>query len=145
MSELRPVWEVGIGTTVLLIVLVIHGAGMLFVQRAFARYWPVMRSKRQYFVRNLFLSLLILGLLATHYLEIFVWAATLAGIDAFTDLRQAFYFAGGAYTTYGSEGAYLPAQWRLLGFMIATSGLFTFGWTTGILVGIVSRFYSAPP
>ena len=145
MDELRPVLEVGIGTTVLLGVLVIHGAGMLLIQRGFERFWPAMAARRRRIVRNLFLSALILGLLVTHYLEIMVWAATLAGIGAFADLRQAFYFAGGAYTTYGSQGAYLPEQWRLLGFMIATSGLFTFGWTTGILVSIVSRFFGAGP
>jgi len=145
MDELRPVLEVGIGTTVLLSVLVIHGAGMLLIQRGFERFWPAMAARRRRTVRNLFLSTLILGLLLTHYLEILVWAATLAGIGAFADLRQSFYFAGGAYTTYGSQGAYLPEQWRLLGFMIATSGLFTFGWTTGILVSIVNRFFGAGP
>lgn len=89
---------------------------MLVIQRSFERFWPAMAWRRPQIVRNLFLATLILGLLVTHYLEILVWAATLAGIGAFADLRQAFYFAGGAYTTYGSQGVYLPAQWRLLGF-----------------------------
>ena len=35
----------------------------------------------------------------------------------------------------------LPDRWRLLGFMIATSGLFTFAWTAGILIGVMNRFH----
>jgi hypothetical protein len=64
-------------------------------------------------------------------------------VDAMPDMRSAFYFAGGAYTTYGSGDLYLPKNWRLLGFMIATSGLFTFAWTTGILIGVMNRFLNA--
>ena len=62
---------------------------------------------------------------------------------ALPDMRSAFYFSGGAYTTYGSGDLYLPKNWRLLGFMIATSGLFTFAWTTGILIGVMNRFLNA--
>jgi hypothetical protein len=85
----------------------------------------------------------ILSLLAVHYVEILMWATTMYVVDALPDLRSAFYYAGGAYTTYGSGNLYLPENWRLLGFMIATSGLFTFAWTTGILISVMNRFLRA--
>ena len=34
----------------------------------------------------------------------------------------------------------LPDHWRLLGPMIAMSGLFTFGWTGSVLVSIMTEF-----
>jgi hypothetical protein len=142
-STYRPLWEVGIGTALLLIVLFIHGAGMFSIQRAFNRSWPHVVTARHEFLRKVFMAAVVLGLMAIHFLEILLWAGTLYSLQAFPDLRTAFYYAGGAYTTYGSENVNLPENWRLLGFIIATSGLFTFGWTTGILVSIVNKFFEA--
>ena len=33
----------------------------------------------------------------------------------------------------------LPRQWRLLSPMLAMSGLFAFGWTTGVLVNFLGQ------
>ena len=137
----RQVWEIGLGTALLLAVLFIHGAGMFSIQRAFNRLWPRVVTQRHQFLRKVFMGAIVLSLLGIHFIEILLWASTLFGIGGFSNLRTAFYFAGGAYTTYGSGSVELPENWRLLGFMIATSGLFTFGWTTGILVSIVTKFF----
>ncbi len=145
LEVLRPFWEVGLGTALMLVILAVHGTGMFAVQKTFDRYWPHVVQKSRELLRRAFMGGVVLSLLAIHYMEILLWASTLYALDALPDLRTAFYFAGGAYTTYGSSGVELPTQWRLLGFMIATSGLFTFGWTTGILVGIVNRFFQTAP
>ncbi len=143
LHQYRPFWEVGIGTAMLLVVLFVHGAGMFTIQRAFDRWWPRVVAERQQILRKLFMAAVVLCLMAIHFVEILLWAATLYSLDAFPDLRTAFYYAGGAYTTYGSGTVNLPDDWRLLGFIIATSGLFAFGWTTGILVSIVTKFFDA--
>ncbi len=143
LQHFRPIWEVGIGTALLLVVLFVHGAGMFSIQRAFDRWWPHVVAERHQILRKLFMAAVVLGLMAIHFVEILLWAGTLYGLNAFSDLRTAFYYAGGAYTTYGSGTVNLPDDWRLLGFIIATSGLFAFGWTTGILVSIVNKFFAA--
>jgi hypothetical protein len=43
------------------------------------------------------------------------------------------------YTTLGAGDVRLPEKWRLMGPIIAISGLFTFGWTTGVLVSTMSE------
>jgi hypothetical protein len=141
MEGYRPFWEVGIGTALILLVLFTHGFAMFAVQRAFDRWFPKVALRRHTFLRNLLIAGAVLSLLGIHYVEILMWAAALYTVDAFGDLRSAFYFAGGAYTTYGSGTLMLPDRWRLLGFMIATSGLFTFAWTAGILIGVMNRFH----
>jgi hypothetical protein len=145
IEALRPFWEVGLGTALMLLILAVHGTGMFAVQKTFDRYWPRIVAGSREILRRAFMGGVILSLLAIHYVEILLWASTLYALDALPDMRTAFYFAGGAYTTYGSPGVNLPTEWRLLGFMIATSGLFTFGWTTGILVSIVNRFFQTTP
>ena len=45
-----------------------------------------------------------------------------------------------SYTTLGEGTVTLPDSWRLIGPMIAMSGLFTFGWTGSVLVSVMSDF-----
>ena len=125
MESYRPLWEVGIGTALILLVLFTHGFAMFAVQGAFDKWFPRVTLRRDVLLRNLLIGGTVLSLLAIHYVEILMWAAALYAVAAFGDMRSAFYFAGGAYTTYGSGTLALPDSWRLLGFMIATSGLFT--------------------
>lgn len=143
MEGYRPLWEVGIGTALILLVLFTHGFAMFAVQGAFDKWFPRVEVRHDVLLRNLLIAGAVLSLLGIHYLEILMWASALYAVDAFGDLRSAFYFAGGAYTTYGSGDLALPENWRLLGFMIATSGLFTFAWTAGILIGVMNRFHDA--
>ena len=72
-------------------------------------------------------------MLVTHLVEIFMWSAVLIGIEAIAVFRDAFYYVAGTYTTLGYGEGTLPKAWRLLAPMIAISGLFAFGWTTGTL------------
>src|SRR4030095_6657529 len=141
MDTISPVLEIALGTIPLLATLIIHGAGMYFVQREFERRGVrIYRSGRS---GQLFFAAMILAMLATHLVEIFVWAATLIVIDAIPVFRDAFYFVAGTYTTLGYAEGTLSRTWRLLGPMIAISGLFAFGWTTGILVNLVSQAFRA--
>ena len=45
-----------------------------------------------------------------------------------------------AYTTLGEGAVSLPEPWLLIGPIIAMSGLFTFGWTASVLVGIMTEY-----
>jgi len=141
MNTISPVLEIALGTLPLLATLFIHGAGMFFVQREFERRgMRIYRSGRS---GQVFFAAMILAMLATHLVEIFVWAATLMVVDAIPIFRDAFYFVAGTYTTLGYAEGTLSRTWRLMGPMIAISGLFAFGWTTGILVSLVSQAYRA--
>jgi hypothetical protein len=82
-------------------------------------------------------------MLLTHLIEVLLIALVLFGIHAFLDLRTAFYFTGETYTTLGFGDILLPAGWRQLALFIAMSGLFSFGWSTGVLVSIVGKTYEA--
>jgi hypothetical protein len=139
MDQVLPIVEIGLGTLPILATLVIHGIGMFGVQRAFERRGVrIYRSGRP---GQLFFAAMIFVMLATHLIEMFVWTATLVTLGAIHVVRDAFYFVAGTYTTLGYAEGMLPKEWRLMGPMIAISGLFAFGWTTGILVNLVSQAY----
>ena len=134
-----PAVEIALGTIPLLATLFIHGVGMYLVMREFERRGvPIYRSGR---TGQLFFGLMIVMMLATHLVEMLVWATALVALSAITTFRDAFYFVAGTYTTLGYGEGTLTREWRLLGPMIGISGLFAFGWTTGVLVSLVSQAY----
>jgi len=137
MDQVTPLVEIAAGTVPLIVSLLIHGVGMFLVQRAFrTRGVRVFTSGRH---EQLFLAGMIVVLLTTHLVEMLVWAVALVLIQAVTEFRDAFYYVAGTYTTLGYGEGTLPKSWRLLAPMIAISGLFAFGWTTGVLLNLMSQ------
>ena len=55
-------------------------------------------------------------------------------------MRDSYFFVLESYTTLGEGSVALPDRWRLIGPIIAMSGLFTFGWTGSVLVSIMNEF-----
>jgi hypothetical protein len=117
----------------------LHGLGMYLVQERFDRLWP--RFQRKRIRRQLFFSGIILFILLTHLVEVLLWGLTLAGLGVIPVLRDAYYYAAVTYTTLGYHGEMLPPDWRILAPIIAMSGFFAFGWTTGVLVNLVRRMH----
>ena len=137
MNQGTPIVEILFGTLPRIASVLIHGVGMGLVQRVFEiRAIPLYRAHGHavgYF------AVMIALMLVTHLAEIFMWSAVLVGIEAVAGFRDAFYYVAGTYTTLGYGEGTLPKTWRLLAPMIAISGLFAFGWTTGALFNVVTQ------
>lgn len=139
MDQGHPAVEIALGTAPLLATLFIHGVGMYLVQREFERRGvAIYRSGSP---GQAFFAAMIVAMLTTHLVEMLLWTAALVALGAVPLFRDAFYYVAGTYTTLGYAEGMLPKTWRLLGPMIAISGLFAFGWTTGVLVNLVSIGY----
>jgi hypothetical protein len=140
---MKTLFEVLLGSALLIGSMMIHGVGMYKVMHRFEMNWAVFASERNEIKRQLFIGWLITLMLLTHLAEITSWAAILNALNAVPDFRTAFYFSGETYTTVGFGDVVLPPQWRQLALFIAISGLFSFGWTTGVLVGMMNKTYEA--
>jgi len=78
-------------------------------------------------------------LMATHTLEVIVWAAAYALTDAAPAGADLVYFAFVNYTTLG-YGEILPvARWQLLGPITAMNGVLMFGWSTAVIFEVLRR------
>jgi hypothetical protein len=137
VEDPQPLWELGLGGTLLVASVLLHGIGMWMVQRRFLRAWP--REPDARVRRQLVFASLIAMMLATHLAQMGLWAFALTAIGAVATFREAFYFAAVTYTTLGYEETKLPMPWRLLAPFMAMAGVFAFGWTTGVLVSLVTR------
>jgi hypothetical protein len=140
---MRPILEIFLGLSLVICTLIIHGIGMYLVMHRFQLHWSRYFKEKNELLRQFYFGNLTVLILIAHILEVFVIAVVLYGIHVFTDLRTAFYFTGETYTTLGFGDILLPIGWRQLALFIAMSGLFTFGWSTGVLVSIVGKTYEA--
>jgi hypothetical protein len=140
---MQLILELTLGFLLIIFTFVIHSAGMYLVMHKFELNCPRYLHEKNEFRRQFYFGQLVIGMVLTHILEVFVIALVLYGIDAMSNLRTAFYFTGETYTTLGFGDILLPTGWRQLALFIAMSGLFTFGWSTGVLVSIVGKTYEA--
>ena len=131
--------EIAWGVALVAIVMVLHGLGMVWTLRLVhglkGRLGPNVK---------LAASLLVLVVAAwlitvTHLVEVFAWAGFLHWQRALPNMSMAYYLSLLDYTTLGCEYD-LPVRWRLLEGMIASSGLMTFAWATGVLVTLAQEF-----
>ena len=149
MDPILPTWslweEIAMGTLLLIASTSLHGLGMYLVHDRFDRLWP--RYRRERLRRQAFFSGIILLILTTHLAEMLLWGCTLAVVGAIPVFRDAYYYAAVTYTTLGYSADLLPQDWRIIAPMIAMSGFFAFGWTTGVLVNVVGRMHQrdTPP
>lgn len=137
MNEVQVYVEVGLGAALLVGALLIHGLGMYLTELRFE--FHLRRGISGRMALQGALGVMILMLMFTHLVEIYAWGAMLYVIGAIPNLRDATYFASVCYTTLGFGEHVLPTNWRLLAPIMAMSGMFAFGWTTGVLVTLVAR------
>ena len=73
-----------------------------------------------------------------------MWAWQIWSSGLIPALRDSYYFVHENYTTPGDNTVSLPKAWRLIGPVIALSGLFNFGWTASAFVNMTSEPWTAP-
>jgi hypothetical protein len=127
------------GTILVTITLTMHGFGMLAVLRAnlYVKKWL---GEKTHIVVDLFPVILASWMiLLVHLTEVLVWALFFIWKGAFVNPSVAYYFSLNEYTTVGSNFN-LPLHWRLLEGMLATAGLLSFAWSTGMLMTLAQEF-----
>jgi len=140
---MRSIYEILLGLSLTICTLSIHSIGMYLVMHRFELSWTSYLHEKSEFRRQFYFGHLVLMMLLTHLVEVLLIALVLFEVNAFADLRTSFYFTGETYTTLGFGDILLPKDWRQLALFIAMSGLFSFGWSTGVLVSIVGKTYEA--
>src|SRR5271156_113867 len=138
-DEYKPMAALGIGSFMLVFLVLFHGAGLhlIFVQQK--RRERRLRLERP----NLAAGALLFGcsvflMLALHIVEILIWSFAITHTGIVKYAYDAMYFCANAYTTLGMGNLDLDAHWRNISPIIGISGLFTFAWTTSALVDVVA-------
>jgi hypothetical protein len=131
--------EVFWGGTLVGITMAMHGFGMLAVLRVDQIIKHRLAGRTSIMAGLIPVILASWMIMLVHLIEVLVWASFFLWKGAFPNSSLAYYFSLNEYTTVGSDYS-LPLHWRLLEGMIATAGLLTFAWSTGILITLAQGF-----
>ncbi|MBB3564360.1 hypothetical protein FHX06_005724 [Rhizobium sp. BK512] len=140
LSNPNPVFEIFVGTLILIVIIFVHGVGIRTISLQFSKSWARVTSTTSHWRLNLMLAVTIAALAILHFAETLLWAVPLYIREIIPSMRDSYYYVLESYTTLGEGNIALPDRWRLLGPIIAMSGLFTFGWTGSVLVSIMTDF-----
>jgi Ion channel len=140
LSAPEPLLEIAVGTLILIVVIFVHGAGIRAINQRFSQSWVHVNSTTPHWRLNLLLAMTIASLTALHFAETLIWAVPISVRGFIPSMRDSYYYVLQSYTTLGQGNISLPDRWRLIGPIIAISGLFTFGWTGSVLVSIMTEF-----
>lgn len=135
-----PVLEIALGTSILISIILVHGTGMRAINRRFSIAWARMTPATPHWKINALLAAVIGALAMVHLIETLLWSLPIYLKGIIPSMRDSYYYVLESYTTLGEGNVTLPDHWRLIGPMIAMSGLFTFGWTGSVLVSIMNEF-----
>ena len=139
-ADPHPVFEIIVGTAIMIVIIFIHGVGIRTINQRFSKAWIHINSSTPHWRINLLLALTIASLAALHFVETLLWASPISLMGLIPSMRDSYYFVLESYTTLGEGTVSLPDRWRLIGPIMAMSGLFTFGWTASVLVSIMTEF-----
>ena len=133
-----PIEVLLFGGIMLVIIVLIHGAGLDRIVTRYKRKADVPRAKsfHPHLATYIFAGAILLMLLL-HITEACIWGVVLNRVGLIANLRDSIYFSANTYTTIGYGIMILPQDWRELSPIMAISGLFTFAWTTGEMFNIV--------
>ena len=140
ISAPNPVFEIVLGTLIMIVIIFVHGVGIRAINQRFSKSWIHMDSSTPHWRINLLLAFTIGSLAALHFAETLLWAAPISLMGLIPSMRDSYYYVLESYTTLGEGAVSLPDRWRLIGPIMAMSGLFTFGWTGSVLVSIMTEF-----
>lgn len=138
--DVVPVEVVGFGSVMLVLLAIVHGAGLDWIVARYRKRSEMLLRKQWHhntalpvFAATIFLLLFL------HIFEINIWGLALYWSGLVPVLRDAMYFSANTYTTIGYGKMVLPQQWQELSPIMAISGLFNFAWTTGLLFELVHQ------
>ncbi len=139
LAEVIPVADLVFGGGILILVVLIHAAGLRLVGDHVSGRVHSILARPSLWHADLLMGSIIFLLLALHLFEIFVWSMALVFSGLVPDWHNAGFFAGNTYTTIGYGAFLLPSAWEMLAPIMAISGLFTFGWSGSVLVDYVRK------
>lgn len=136
----EPFVEILVGLVGLIVIIFVHGACLRLINRNFNDRWVHITATTPRWRVNLLLAVTIAALSLTHFVETLIWAMPISTTGMIPAMRDSYFFVLQSYTTLGAGNVALPEPWRLIGPIIAMSGLFTFSWTAGVLVSVMNEF-----
>jgi hypothetical protein len=129
--------QLALASLMVLVTIVIHLLGLGALIRLLRTHQQM--GPRLHMPPILLLLFAALGLLATHTVEIWLYAGLYLALHAAADFESALYFSTGTYASIGYGDVLLSKSWRILGAIEGATGVVMLGWSTAFLVSVLSQ------
>jgi len=120
-----------------------HSVGMNWVKRYFETSHSFMKDRKAFRSHNISMIGIVAIMVATHAIEVVIWALFFFLRGLVPDAMSAMYFSITSYATLGSSNITLPDHWRGIGGFEAMSAMLMFGWSTAVLAAVVMKHHSS--
>lgn len=131
--------EIGAAVLLILATVLVHGFGTFYLISTVVKHWHSRWQQISIFRTQLLLARIVLLLFVLHMAEAAIWAGFYVWSGALSAFHKAMYFSVCSYTTVGYGDVVLAPRWWMLGAFEACIGVLMMGWSTGILLAVVSR------
>lgn len=117
----------------------IHFFGLVALLRVLRSRADALHAHQSWIRQGGAIVLVVLGLMAIHTAQVWLYAIAYFALHALPDLETALYFSTSTFTTIGYGDVVLDRKWRLVAAIEGANGLLLFGWSTAFLISITSR------
>jgi hypothetical protein len=128
-----------VATFMVALTVTVHFFGLLGLVWFLREHGHRFRPHEKWMGQGISILFVVLGLMAIHTVEIWLYAHAFLVIGALADFEVALYFSTASFTTIGYGDVVLDRQWRLLGAIEGANGLLLFGWSTAFLFSVTGR------
>ncbi|MGZ5907614.1 MAG: potassium channel family protein [Reyranella sp.] len=118
---------------------IIHFSGLLVLMWVLRARGHRFRAHESAVGQGAAIVFVVLGLVAIHTIEIWLYGVVYLSLDALPDFESALYFSTTSFTTIGYGDVVLERSWRLFGAVEGANGLLLFGWSTAFLIAVTAR------
>lgn len=129
-------------TLMIVICVVIHGAGLFRLNKAVRGEAAIERLRQINPLSprgTLFTLTTVMAIIALHGIEIWCFALLYILVGAVPTLEEALYFSTISYSTAGYNDAHIMVSWRLLGAFESILGVILLGWSTAFFFRMIGR------
>ena len=118
---------------------IIHFVGLLGLMWVLRTRGHRFRAHESAIGQGAAIVFVVLGLVAIHTIEIWLYGVVYLSLGALPDFESALYFSTTSFTTIGYGDVVLEKNWRLFGAVEGANGLLLFGWSTAFLIAVTAR------
>jgi hypothetical protein len=118
---------------------IIHFVGLLALMWVLRARGHRLRAHESAVGQGVAIVFVVLGLVAIHTIEIWLYGVVYLSLGALPDFESALYFSTTSFTTIGYGDVVLEKNWRLFGAVEGANGLLLFGWSTAFLIAVTAR------
>ena len=127
------------GVAVTFCTIIVHALILGIIIRVVRRDLQLGRVGVRFLTDTIFITWVTILLLATHLMEIGMWALTLELCGEFSNFAAAYYHSAVNYTTLGDSMFVMSVRWRILAPLEAGNGMLMFGVSTAMIFAVIQR------